>query len=114
MQQSHNALQFREGALNVLQPYFDRKELNLVFDQFTPNWDLSRAQSLTEGVLTREKNNVQVIYAASDILSTGAIAALRAQNLNGKVLVTEQDANASNVQAILTGYQIKLATVQMG
>ncbi|WP_225913838.1 sugar ABC transporter substrate-binding protein [Leptolyngbya ohadii] len=101
----NNALQFREGALKVLQPYFDRGELKLVFDQFTPNWDLARAQSLTDGVLTREKNNVQAIYAASDILSTGAIAALRAQNLNGKVLVTGQDANASNVQAILTGDQ---------
>ena len=101
----NNALQFREGALKVLQPYFDRGELNLVFDQYTPNWDLAKAQSLTEGVLTREKNNVQAIYAASDILSTGAIAALRAQNLNGKVLVTGQDANASNIQAILAGDQ---------
>jgi D-xylose transport system substrate-binding protein len=104
-QTDNNALQFREGALKVLQPYFDRQELNLVFDQYTPNWDVTRAQTLTDGVLTREKNNVQAIYAASDILSTGAIAALRTQNLNGKVLLTGQDANASNIQAILTGDQ---------
>lgn len=104
-QTDNNALQFREGAMNKLKPLFDSKELNLVFDQYTPNWDLGRAQSLTDGVLTQQKNNVQAIYAASDILSTGAIAALRSQNLNGKVLVTGQDANASNVNAILTGDQ---------
>ncbi|MBD2462770.1 sugar ABC transporter substrate-binding protein [Oscillatoria sp. FACHB-1407] len=104
-QTDNNALQFRQGALNKLQPLFDSGELNLVFDQYTPNWDLGEAQSLIEGVLTRENNNIQVVYAASDILSTGAIAALREQNLNGKVLVTGQDANASNIQAILTGDQ---------
>ncbi|KAM3100424.1 sugar ABC transporter substrate-binding protein [Phormidesmis sp. 146-35] len=104
-QTDNNALQFRQGALNKLKPLFDSKELNLVFDQYTPNWDVTRAQSLTDSVLTQENNNVQAIYAASDILSTGAIAALRSQNLNGKVLVTGQDANASNIQAILTGDQ---------
>jgi D-xylose transport system substrate-binding protein len=104
-QTDNNALQFRQGALNKLQPLFDSKELNKVFDQYTPNWDVTRAQSLTDGFLTQEKNNIQGIYAASDILSTGAIAALRNQNLNGKVLVTGQDANASNIQAILTGDQ---------
>lgn len=104
-QTDNNALQFRQGALNKLQPLFDSGELKLVFDQYTPNWDVDRAQSLTDGVLTREKNNVQAIYAASDILSTGAIAALKSQNLNGEVLVTGQDANVSNLQAILLGDQ---------
>jgi D-xylose transport system substrate-binding protein len=104
-QTDNNALQFREGALKVLQPLVDRQEINLVFDQYTPNWDSARAQSLMEGVLTQQKNNVQAIYVANDGLANTVIAALRAQKLEGKVLVTGQDATVTGVQNILSGDQ---------
>jgi D-xylose transport system substrate-binding protein len=104
-QTDSNALQFREGALKALKPLVDSKELNLVFDQYTPNWDSARAQSLMEGVLTQQKNNVQAAYVANDGLANTVIAALRAQKLDGKVLVTGQDATVTGIQNILTGDQ---------
>lgn len=104
-QTDNNALQFREGALKALKPLVDNKELNLVFDQYTPNWDSARAQSLMEGVLTQQKNNVQAAYVANDGLANTVIAALRAQKLDGKVLVTGQDATITGIQNILTGDQ---------
>lgn len=104
-QTDNNALQFREGALKALQPLVDSKELNLVFDQYTPNWDSARAQSLMEGVLTQQRNNVQAAYVANDGLANTVIAALRAQRLDGKVLVTGQDATVTGIQNILTGDQ---------
>lgn len=105
-QTDNNALLFRQGALNELQPLIDSQDLNLVFDQYTPNWDPTRAQNLMEGVLTKESNDVQMVYAANDTLANAAIAALRAQKLNGKVPVTGQDATPTGIQNILSGDQV--------
>ena len=58
-----------------------------------------------EGVLTKESNNVQIAYVANDGLANTVIAALREQNLDGKVLVTGQDATLTGIQNILSGTQ---------
>lgn len=105
-QTDNNALLFRQGALNKLQPLVQSQDLKLVFDQYTPNWDPSRAQNLMEGALTKEGNNIQAVYAANDTLANAAIAALRAQKLNGKVPVTGQDATPTGIQNILAGDQV--------
>lgn len=105
-QTDNNALLFRQGALNKLQPLVDQKKINLVFDQYTPNWDPTRAQNLMEGALTKEGNDVQMVYAANDTLANAAIAALRTQKLNGKVPVTGQDATPTGVQNVLAGDQV--------
>lgn len=104
-QTDNNALLFRKGALKALQPLIDSGDLKLVFDQYTPNWDNNRAQSIMEGVLTKQGNNVQIAYVANDGMANTVIAALRSQNLNGKVLVTGQDATLTGIQNILTGDQ---------
>lgn len=104
-QTDNNALLFRQGALSKLQPLVDSKDLNLVYDQYTPDWDNAKAQQLMEGVLTKEKNNIQIAYVANDGMANTVIAALRAQKLNGKVLVTGQDATVAGLQNILTGDQ---------
>ncbi len=104
-QTDNNALQFREGAMKALKPLIDNKDVNLIFDQYTPNWDNGRAQSLMEGVLTKEKNNVQIAYVANDGMANTVVAALRSQKLDGKVLVTGQDATLSGIQNILAGDQ---------
>ncbi len=104
-QTDHNALRFREGALKALQPLLDSKQINLVFEQYTPNWDSARAQLSMEEILIRQKNNVQITYAANDGLANTVIVALRAQNLNGRVLVTGQDASVIGIQNILMGDQ---------
>lgn len=105
-QTDNNALLFRQGALNKLQPLVDQKKINLVFDQYTPNWDPTRAQNLMEGALTKEGNDVQLVYAANDTLANAAIAALRTQKLNGKVPVTGQDATPTGIQNVLAGDQV--------
>ncbi|MGL4621649.1 MAG: sugar ABC transporter substrate-binding protein [Chroococcidiopsis sp.] len=105
-QTDNNALLFRQGALNKLQPLIAQKKINLVFDQYTPNWDPTRAQNLMEGALTKQSNDVQMVYAANDTLANAAIAALRTQKLNGKVPVTGQDATPTGIQNILSGDQV--------
>src|SRR5947208_1962109 len=50
-------------------------------------------------------NNIQIAYVASDRLADAVIAALKAVKLNGKVLVTGQDATMAGIQNILKGDQ---------
>lgn len=104
-QTDNNALLFRQGALNKLQPLIEQNKINLVFDQYTSNWDPTRAQNLMEGALTKEGNDIQMVYAANDTLANAAIAALRTQRLNGEVPVTGQDATPTGIQNILAGDQ---------
>lgn len=104
-QTDNNALLFRQGAISVLQPLIDAKTLTKVYDQYTPGWDNPTAQTEMEGALTTNQNNISVAYVANDGMAGTVIAALKAQQLNGKVLVTGQDATTAGIQAILEGDQ---------
>jgi D-xylose transport system substrate-binding protein len=76
-----------------------------VYEKFTPNWDNPTAQTEMEAALTANGNNIQIAYVANDGMATTVIAALKAQHLNGKVLVTGQDATLTGLQNILLGNQ---------
>jgi D-xylose transport system substrate-binding protein len=58
-----------------------------------------------ETALTDNQNNIQVAYIANDGMADSALSALRAARLNGKVLVTGQDATTAGIHNILTGDQ---------
>jgi D-xylose transport system substrate-binding protein len=104
-QTDQNAILFNKGVEETLKPLIDNKTLNKVYDQFTPNWDNPTAQTEMEGVLTKNANNLQIAYVANDGMASTVIAALKAQHLNGKVLVTGQDATDAGIHNILTGDQ---------
>jgi D-xylose transport system substrate-binding protein len=104
-QTDQNAINFNKGVEETLKPLFDNKTLNKVYDQFTPNWDNPTAETEMEGALTKNSNNIQIAYVANDGMAATVIAALRAQHLNGKVLVTGQDATVAGIHNILVGDQ---------
>ena len=104
-QTDNNALLFSKGAHSVLDPLISSGKLNKVYETFTPDWNNQQAQSEMEGALTKNANKVAVAYVANDGMAGTVIAALKAQNLQGKVLVTGQDATVAGFQNILLGYQ---------
>src|SRR5438876_8441795 len=104
-QTDNNAILFRQGALNKLQPLISGGQLNKLVDEYTPNWDNPTAQNEMQGALTAHQNNIQIAYVANDGMANAVIAALKSQHLNGKVLVTGQDATITGIQNILTGDQ---------
>ena len=101
----NNALLFYQGAMNKLKPLYDSGELVKVYDQYTPDWNNATAQTEMEAALTQQKNDVQIAYVANDGMANTVIAALKAQKLNGKVLVTGQDATVAGIQNIIAGDQ---------
>lgn len=104
-QTDNNAILFRQGAISKLQPLFDAKTLTKVYDQYTPNWDNDKARTEMDGALVAQQKNVQIAYVANDGMANSVIASLKAQKLNGKVLVTGQDATVAGIQSILAGDQ---------
>ena len=104
-QTDNNALLFKQGAHSALDPLFSSGSLKKVYDTFTPNWDNPTAETEMNAALTANQNNIQIAYVANDGMATTVIAALKQHHLNGKVLVTGQDATVAGIQNILTGDQ---------
>jgi D-xylose transport system substrate-binding protein len=101
----NNALLFSKGAHQALDPLFASGALKNVYEKFTPNWDNPTAQTEMQAALTLVQNKVAIAYVANDGMANNVIAALKAVKLNGKVLVTGQDATVAGIQNILKGDQ---------
>lgn len=96
---------FKEGAHEVFDPLVEDGTLTIGYEADTPDWLTANAQSQTEQALTDLGDDVDAILAANDGLAQGVIAALKARQLNGDVIVTGQDATLAGLQEILLGNQ---------
>jgi D-xylose transport system substrate-binding protein len=101
----NNARLLRDGQMKVLKPLVDKGDIKIVGQQWTPEWDPSKAQSIVENVLTANSNNIQGIVASNDGTAGGAIQALAGQKLAGKVPVSGQDADLAGVRRVAEGTQ---------
>jgi len=101
----NNALLFSQGAHNALDPLITAGTLTNVYEQYTPNWDAAIGQQEMEAALTKASNNIQLVLASNDDLAGGVVQALKPQHLDGKVLITGQDATVAGLQRILEGVQ---------
>src|SRR6266567_4681010 len=99
-QTDNNALLFSAGAHSALDTLFNSGALKKVYEKFTPGWDNPTAQTEMQAALTANGNKVAVAYVANDGMANNVIAALKAVKLNGKVLVTGQDATAAGIHNI--------------
>jgi D-xylose transport system substrate-binding protein len=101
----NNAKILREGQMKVLQPAIDKGDVKVVGQQWTPEWDASKALRIVEDALTANHNDIQGIVASNDATAGGAIQALAAQQLAGKVAVSGQDADLAGVMRVVDGTQ---------
>jgi D-xylose transport system substrate-binding protein len=101
----HNAVMFRQGQMNVLKPYVDRGDIQIVADQWAKDWLAVEALKITENALTKNNNRVDAIVVSNDGMAGGVVQALAEQKLAGKVLVSGQDADLAACQRIVAGAQ---------
>jgi D-xylose transport system substrate-binding protein len=101
----NNARLFREGAMKVLGPLVEKGDFRIVMDQAVKDWQPAEAQRLMEQALTATGNKVDGVLAPNDGTAGGAIQALAAQRLAGKVPVTGQDAEVAGAIRIVQGTQ---------
>lgn len=101
----NNAHLYRQGQLQVLEPYVERGDIKIVADPWANDWQPREALQIMENALTRNQNKIDAVVVSNDGLAGGAIQALAEQKLAGKVIVTGQDAELSACQRILAGTQ---------
>ena len=101
----YNALILRDGQLRVLKPAIDRGDIKIISQQFAKDWRADEALRITEDALTRTGKKLDAIVASNDGTAGGAISALEAAMLDGKVLVTGLDAQKDALQRVVAGKQ---------
>jgi len=97
----NNAILFRQGQDEVLAKYADKIEV--VADQWVDNWDAANALKMMENILTAAGNDIDAVVASNDGTALGALQAMKAQGLAGKVPISGQDATADGCNSIVKG-----------
>lgn len=101
----YNAILLRKGQMTVLQPAIDRGDIKVISQQYAKEWRADEALRITEDALTRTGKKIDAVVASNDGTAGGAISALQAAGLAGKVLVTGQDAQKDAIQRVIRGTQ---------
>lgn len=101
----NNAHLFKKGVFNVLQPYINRGDITVVFDQWTKDWTPANAKENMRAALKANKNQIDAVICANDATAGGVIEALAEQGLAGEIPVSGQDAELAGAQRIVEGTQ---------
>lgn len=99
----NNAILFRKGQDEIVDPLVAEGKVEIVADQWVDNWDPANALKLMENILTSVNNDVDAVVASNDGTALGALQALKAQGLAGKVPISGQDATADGCNSIVKG-----------
>ncbi|GHG18030.1 multiple monosaccharide ABC transporter substrate-binding protein [Streptomyces zaomyceticus] len=113
----NNTRYFFRGAMNVLQPYIDKKQLVVRSGQTRLNqvttlrWDGGLAQKRMDDLLTSSyaKERVDAVLSPYDGISIGILSALKSDDYGSASkplpVVTGQDAEVASVKSIIAGEQ---------
>jgi D-xylose transport system substrate-binding protein len=101
----NNAKLLRAGQMKVIQAAVDSGKIKIVGSQWVPEWSPTTAMSIMENALTAANNKIDAVVASNDGTAGGAIQALAAQNLAGKVPISGQDADLAAVKRVIAGTQ---------
>lgn len=93
------------GQMNVLQPFMERGDIRLVYSEFTEAWTPAEGALHTNKILELTHDSIDAIITGSDAIANGVLATLKEKGLEGKVLVAGQDAELTNLKAIMAGAQ---------
>ncbi|MEW1830119.1 multiple monosaccharide ABC transporter substrate-binding protein [Streptomyces sp. NPDC088196] len=113
----NNTKYFFNGAMSVLQPYIDKKELVVKSGQTALNkvttlrWDGTKAQNRMEDILTGsyKSGRVDAVLSPYDGISIGILSALKSDGYGSASkplpVITGQDAELASVKSIIAGEQ---------
>lgn len=83
----------------------DGEAPEIVYDEFTKNWDPETALSEAENILSANDDQIAAFVTANDGMATGVVQALKGRGLAGKVYVSGLDADPANLKLIDEGAQ---------
>jgi D-xylose transport system substrate-binding protein len=97
------AVDTAKGNLNVLNPLVAKGDIKIISQQYNKSWSSEAARAQVENALTQANNDVAAVVCSNDGTAYGAIQALQAQGLAGKVFVTGVDAEPHAQELIRQG-----------
>lgn len=100
-----NADFLREGYEQVIGEPVSSGDIEIVFEEYTDNWDPALAQTNMEQALTQADNDVQAVLSENDGMAGGVVAALEQQGLAGQVPVSGQDGDQAALNRVALGTQ---------
>lgn len=101
-----NNANIMKGVQNdVLKSAVEKGDIKIVADQHAKDWSPEEALKIAENALTQNNNNVVAFVCSNDGTAGGAIQAIKARGLIGKVVVTGMDAQIDGLQRIAQGEQ---------
>lgn len=106
-QGEYGTTQYELGQNEYLQPLMEAGKVKVVCEDFTPNWDPTKAQAFAENCLTRTGGKVDMFLGMNDGTTGGSVAALISQGYaKDEIVVTGgQDATIEAVQFVIQGWQ---------
>ena len=81
------------------------KDIKIVYDQFTTNWDPKTAQTVAENVMSAQDDKVAAFVTSNDGMATGVAQATEGRNLAGKIFISGLDADTASLRLIAQGVQ---------
>jgi D-xylose transport system substrate-binding protein len=101
----NNAKIIHDAQMKVLKPLADRGDIKIISDTWSKDWDPSEAYANMSAAIESTKGDIAAVVASNDGTAGGAIQALEEHKLDGKVLVSGQDADLAAIIRILDGTQ---------
>jgi D-xylose transport system substrate-binding protein len=101
----NNAVIMKKAELDVLKPAIDSGKIKIVAEDFMADWKPELALNFAENALTQNNDNIKAFVVSNDGMAGGVVSALEKKGLQGKVLVTGQDAQLDALQRIAEGRQ---------
>ena len=95
----------KQGAMDAIKSKIDSGAYKIVMEQECKDWEPKEALKHAENALTANNNDIAAFIAPNDGTAGGIIQALAAQGLDGKVVVTGQDAEEDAVARVIEGTQ---------
>jgi D-xylose transport system substrate-binding protein len=101
----NNAFMFKEGQDVVVNKLVQQNKIKVVHEDWATDWKPEEAKRITNAAITKFGNNIFAILSSNDGMAGGAIQALIEEGVQGKVMVTGQDAELLACQRIAGGTQ---------
>lgn len=101
----HTAQLFKQGQDQVLNPLIALGAIQVVHEDYAEGWKPESAKKIINAAITGQGTDFQAVLATNDGTAGGAIQALIEEGLDGKVMVTGQDADLAACRRIKNGTQ---------
>jgi D-xylose transport system substrate-binding protein len=83
----------------------DSGPIDVVYEDYTDNWDTTNARNNMDAALAAANNDVDAVISENDSMATGVVAALEAVGLAGDVPVSGQDGDTPALNRVALGTQ---------